>query len=343
MIQPFFRRVARAPRSTLPMVVASIMLSVPLAVSACGSSRSAGSGSDHKLQSVSLAMTNLSITYLPERIAIVEGFWKKQGLDVKVSQLTSTTAIPAVAAGKIDFGDSTGSTLEAAAQGIPVRLVACGGIRPLYNLIAQPSIKSLSQLKGKTVGTNALGVEQSYVASEQAVQAKSVSPKTITWVGLGASSSRASALESDRVAAVVISPPESQELIAKGYTSLLSPKDYLPQCNEGIMTSVSKLKSDPGEVKKMLIGYHEALQFMFSNKAASIDILANWLGVDKSIAEEAYDSSVTPETFSVDGQISNQNLFSVVKEAIAAGTVKGPVSLSDVRNFSIWDQVIKGA
>ena len=41
--------------------------------------------------------------------------------------------------------------------GLPVKVVACFGPAPVFALVARPEVKSVQELKGKTVGISTFG------------------------------------------------------------------------------------------------------------------------------------------------------------------------------------------
>src|SRR5262249_37140516 len=89
-------------------------------------------------RAVNVGMVNVGMTYLPHRIAQVQGFYREAGFDAELQVMQTTTLIAGLAAGEIAFADSGGSGIRAAATGVPVRMVGCHGVRPIYALVLAP-------------------------------------------------------------------------------------------------------------------------------------------------------------------------------------------------------------
>src|SRR3972149_8163585 len=84
--------------------------------------------------------------------------FEKNGLDVEVLYLESALVQRALIAGNVAFGEMTGSLMSAPKlQGADLVMVA-GFLNHLqYRLVARPEIKSVAELKGKSVGVSRFG------------------------------------------------------------------------------------------------------------------------------------------------------------------------------------------
>ena len=85
-------------------------------------------------------------------IAQKEGYFKEEGLNVELLSIRGEIAIRTTLAGEVDFFTNAGSALAAAVRGVPVRLVTVFQDKPGWDLISEPEIKSIAQLRGKTIG-----------------------------------------------------------------------------------------------------------------------------------------------------------------------------------------------
>jgi hypothetical protein len=63
----------------------------------------------------------------------------------------------ALLGGSVDYTSAYGSTIAAAVGGLPVKLVFISSSKPQFELVSQPQIKSVQELKGKVVGISSLG------------------------------------------------------------------------------------------------------------------------------------------------------------------------------------------
>ena len=105
-----------------------------------------------------LALDNLRVAYPSMNtsvfsllIAQKEGYFKEEGLNVELLSIRGEIAIRTTLAGEVDFFTNAGSALAAAVRGVPVKLVTVFQDKPGWDLIAQPDIKSVTQLRGKNI------------------------------------------------------------------------------------------------------------------------------------------------------------------------------------------------
>src|SRR6266498_4278073 len=84
-------------------------------------------------------------------IGRAQGFYRKYGLESDIILVrSSATASAGLAAGNIHFGFIGGSALlNAAAEGLPLKMLASFDAQLTYDIIARPEIKSINDLKGK--------------------------------------------------------------------------------------------------------------------------------------------------------------------------------------------------
>ena len=71
--------------------------------------------------------------------------------------MNPNVAITALATGDIDYCQLFGAVVGGAVSGLPVRIVAGFLDNWPMTLIAQPEIKTLKDLKGKTLGISSFG------------------------------------------------------------------------------------------------------------------------------------------------------------------------------------------
>src|SRR6266851_2303135 len=95
-----------------------------------------------------------TIFYLPAWTAEKQGFFKQEGLDVKIEVYDASEKIfHDLRAGSHQIGiASIESVIAETYQGGKLRIVAGIAKRPPHFIIAQPEIKTLADLKGKTIG-----------------------------------------------------------------------------------------------------------------------------------------------------------------------------------------------
>src|SRR5512141_1896173 len=108
------------------------------------------------LEETLISYAGPSITFLPAEVARQRGFFHEQNLDVKLLLTRTEVDRAALASGNILYSLRAGSSFVSAARGLPVRIVFLGTTKPFWGLVVRPEIKSVSELKGKSMGVPGL-------------------------------------------------------------------------------------------------------------------------------------------------------------------------------------------
>src|SRR5262245_38923468 len=94
---------------------------------------------------------------------------------------------------------------------------------------------------------------------------------------------RLAALDSGRIDAAVGSPPFDIIATKKDYKILARASDYLKLPQNGLIATVKKIESSPEQMKRVIRGTIEALQFIKNQKEEATDIFARWAKVDREM------------------------------------------------------------
>ncbi len=146
----------------------------------------------------------------PLWVAAKEGFFKKQGFDVRVVNIRGGTQVTQALLGgglEIAYSDPP-ATIAAIAAGAPlVEIMATATVMPYY-LIGAPTVKSLGDLKGKRVGSSGLGLSASRLAIIVGLKYLGVDPERdkITLVAAGNEPERLAGLASGALGGTVAAP-----------------------------------------------------------------------------------------------------------------------------------------
>lgn len=167
---------------------------------------------DAKAQLVPLHVGHASVNsrMAPLWVAAQQGFFKKQGFDVRVVSIRGGTQVTqALLGGGLDIAYSDPpATIAAIAAGAPlVEIMATATVMPYY-LLGAPAVKTLADLKGKRVGSSGLGLSASRLALLVAFKQLALDPERdkITIVAAGTEPERLAGLASGALAATVVAP-----------------------------------------------------------------------------------------------------------------------------------------
>ncbi|MGH7888081.1 MAG: ABC transporter substrate-binding protein, partial [Candidatus Binatia bacterium] len=110
-----------------------------------------------KLTRVRMGLAARSTTSMPFFVAKERGFFREEGLDVELIVMQAIQTIQATLGNSTQFASATGSAVSAAVRGADIKVILAVTDRPSFDLIVQPSITSVQQLRGKKIGTGGVG------------------------------------------------------------------------------------------------------------------------------------------------------------------------------------------
>ncbi len=228
-----------------------------------------GSGSSGSLPTVTVAYA-APIDLQATKIALDQGFFKAQGLNVKLMTVTSGEQETAtIVNGELDFGDvGMANLFQLVEAGVKVKVLPIGDIAPVTAsaataaVITSPTsgITSLRQLQGKTIaevgvgGTAELGTKEMLYAS--GVDVSKTSFDNIPYP------QQLAALQQGHVQAAISTMPYLQEALAAGMKVLGYPQAYMPgRLWQFYFTTAKFAAANPGLVKKFLAAIRNAATY----------------------------------------------------------------------------------
>lgn len=244
-----------------------------------------------QLKKVRLSATSVAVTELQFRIALLKGFYRDEGLDVEIILIRGAVGMQALLGGSVDYTSAAGSIIAGATRGVPVRLVLVVNARPQFDLVGQPDIKSVAQLKGKVVGISSRGGAVDILTQTILAQHGLTANKDATLIVIGSPEELVTALRTGRIAACLLTQPRQLILYRDGFTKLAYSGDYLSSYpTGGVGTTEDKIKNHPAEVLGFVRASLKGQQYFAQHRNESIDIISKYLGIkDRSLATEVYD------------------------------------------------------
>jgi len=251
--------------------------------------------SSAQLKKVRLSATSVAVTELQFRIALLKGFYRDEGLDVEIVLIRGALGMQALLGASVDYTSAAGSIIAAAARGVPVRLVLVINSKPQFDLVGQPDLKSVSQLKSKIVGISSRGGAVDILTQTILSQNGVTVNKDTTLIVIGSPEELVAALKTRRIAACLLTPPRQLILYREGFSRLAYSGDYLSSYpTGGVGTTEEKIKNNPAEVLSFVRASLKGLQYFAQHRSESIDIISKYLSIkDRSLAAEVYDLQVS--------------------------------------------------
>jgi NitT/TauT family transport system substrate-binding protein len=272
--------------------------------------------------------------FLTLPLAQKRGFFKEEGLDAEIIRIRPPASYAALANGDIDyFTGIGGAAVAAATRGVPIRVVACYVPTLPFMLIARPEIKSVQELKGKTIMIGVAGSSPDLIARMMLKHFGLDPEKDVKLLPGGASDARLVALKEGLVTATVVGPPFDYLGKKLGLNILARSHELLSYPEGGLSTAIKRIKERPDEVKRVIKAGIKSNRYIRTEREGTIQFMMEWQRVDKETAAATYES--VWKTYNDDGSLPEKGLRLVVEEARRVGKVEREISLTEIADLSI--------
>jgi NitT/TauT family transport system substrate-binding protein len=235
----------------------------------------------HAQERIKVAYSSPDATNFTWFAALDAGFYRKNGLDVELIFIqSSTAAVSSLIAGDIQVSNNSGGAVaNAAVGGALLAMTACYVNTLPYELVVAESIKSAEDLRGKSIGISRVG-SASDVAARVLVKGLGLEPvKDVATLQVGGPPERAAAFRTGRIVGFP-SPPGTIQLaqgmphrILIGTTDFQKRYDFPMICST---TSKAYLTSHRETVRKITMALIEATHFLKTRKEESKKILSKY-------------------------------------------------------------------
>ena len=274
---------------------------------------------------------NSSTFTLP--LAQIKGFFHEEGLQAELIRLRSAVVLPALTSGEIDYHTVVSPAVNAALRGIPVRVVACFTPGLTTAIIARPEIKSIQELRGKTIGLNSIGGGLESTVRMMLKHYGLDPDKDVKFLATGGVETRFAALKQGLTVATAGSTPVDYLGKKFGYVVLARAYDLFSYPNTGLVASVKKIKETPDQLKRVIRAGIKANRYLLQNRDGTIQVMMQWMRIDKDTATATYDGSV--KSFNDDGSVSEAGLRIAIDEARKAANISRDVPYNEIADLSI--------
>ena len=289
---------------------------------------------------IRIAVANFNITLLPAEIAAKKGYFRDEGLEAEIIRISAPVSIGALASGDIDYTMVLASSVRAAVRGLPVKLLASFIDSLAFALIAQPGIKSVAELRGKTLGVATLG-DASDLAARMMIRHHGVDPeKEMKILSMVPDSARLAALKEKLIDVAVASPPADAQGKKMGFNILARAHEVFRYPAIGLCATDKKINERPEEVRRTLKAFIRASRYMREDRAGTIQTLMEWAKVDKESATAAYDGSLAIFN-TTDGNIPEDGLRLAIEQAKKESKISREIAPSEVSNLTLLREAQK--
>jgi NitT/TauT family transport system substrate-binding protein len=227
---------------------------------------------DLHAEKVRTAIPQANLNYLSIHVADGKGFFREEGLDNETVVISGPLSIAALLSGDVDFSGAGGSGMRAALKGAPVKGIMFQADKVTFYLVADPSIKSAADLKGKRIAIGSPGDTQDRIMTMFAERG-GVGAKDIVRISMGAdTNTRVMAIKTGNAHATTVDPgglvfAQKQGLVSLGFLG-----DLFPMPFQGFVTDERKIRDHPAQIKRWLKGTLRGLMFVRDRPEESVDL-----------------------------------------------------------------------
>jgi NitT/TauT family transport system substrate-binding protein len=311
----------------LPVLAAAIILLV-------------ANGTASPAEKIRVGVPQQVVHWMVFPLAQQKGFFKEEGFDTEIVQITGPSGRSALMSGDIDYYTTIAFIVQSAIVGLPVKVIAAYVNCPPFVLMSRPELKSAQDLKGKTMGIGAPPGSSPDVIAKLSLKHLGLNPdKDVKYVYLNSHERTYLALEQGLYAAGLIPPPFDFKGAKLGLNSLARAAEILTYPEDGLIATVKKIKEKPDEVKRVIRAGIKANRYIRTQREGTIQFLMAWQKVDRETATANYDSAV--RSFNDDGSLPEAGLRLIIDEAKKTAKVEREIPLTNVADLSILREAQK--
>ena len=201
--------------------------------------------------------------------------------------------------------------------------------KPGWDLIAQPDIRSVAQLRGKNIAIMSPEGSLAVVARE-ILRKNGIDPtKEVNLVVMGGDEVRFPALQTKSIQATLFNTAMSIKAQKEGFTKLAVASDYANLIEGGFATSNDRIKQNPEKIFRLIRAALKGIHFFVSKKEPAIKYMMEALRMkDRELVNTIYD--IQSKLVLRDGFTDDKVLQSMIESMKQTTKVQREIKVSDI-------------
>jgi ABC-type nitrate/sulfonate/bicarbonate transport system substrate-binding protein len=268
----------------------------------------------------------------PFEIAVEKGFFAAEGIAIdRVAAPSSAAVVLQATAGAIDIlvQGAFVDVIRAIEKGAPLAIVRIMVQTPPYELLAKPSIKSLKELKGKTVSIGGQK-DVTHVYLNRMLEPNGLRDRDVDLVYAGASSARFAALATGAVDAAMLTSPFNFKAAEEGFPVIGRTADYITDLPQGGTTVNRNWAAGHADtLRRFLVAFNKGFDWFRDrrNRDEAISIMAIASKTKPEEVTKSYEFFRTGEFFEPTGNVSKGKVRTVTKVLEGLGDLPSNIDL----------------
>jgi len=286
------------------------------------------------LERVKIAVSSRGIAFIDLYIAQDRGFFREEGLNAELIQVSANVAAAALVSGEVDALGAVGLAARASQSGLPIKVLAVTGHRALFWLVSRPEFKSISELKGTNLGITSRNGSQHLVANRLLSVGGLDPAKDVATVVIGGAPALLQALLAGSIQVTALSPPTIIVARDKFKVNILAdtPKDFV-STQGGFAVSDKNLADKRDLVRRMMRARSKAYRYFHENEKGTSETLAKYTKLDFATAVETY--RLSRFGFTANGVLTDTDVETLLKQDAKTLGLAQPAPASKVFDFSV--------
>lgn len=275
-----------------------------------------------------VSASSKTLGYSPLWVALKQGFFDRQGLDVQLVLVSGADkSVMALVGGSVFVSSGAiDATIGAVEQGMD--LVSIGGvINGLTHMImGAKKFKTYEDLRGATIGSSGLTSGTAFVL-RRVLQAKGLQyPRDYNLVNVGPSAQAFLALTAGKIDAAIIAVPLSLDAAEMGYNVIGRASDVIPNYQ---LTEISSKRSWAEKNRPLLVRFMKAIvqsmRWLYDNKEPAIEFLGKEMRLKADHARKGWEYYTQNRIWHPDADINIEGVKTVIQIYAERTQMKGPL------------------
>jgi NitT/TauT family transport system substrate-binding protein len=225
---------------------------------------------------VRLSYVLSSVEYADLFLAIENGYFTEEGIDLDLQQAGGGVAVPALISGGIDFTGSGSVAISAIIKGAKLKVLFVVDAHPAMQIWSQPAIKTFADLKGKPIGIISRG-DTTEIGIRYYLAKHSLPADYVAFTPLGPGTARFAAILSGSFPAALVNASEVEDMRATGKLGnlhlLVDLRRELSMAYNALATSDALIASNPDLVRRMVRAILKGVRHVKASKDDTVETL----------------------------------------------------------------------
>jgi ABC-type nitrate/sulfonate/bicarbonate transport system substrate-binding protein len=228
--------------------------------------------------------------HIPSYVAQDKGMFKEEGLQAEFIAAEGGPLVRAGIAKEIDYVPIPGGGSTAMLRGAPLVFVVGQSLISQWTITTTPDMKTVGDLKGKTIGLGRPGSADYDEATIVLGQSFKMQPgKDYKIISFAGEPDRIAGLIGGSIQGAILSFPHAARAELEGMKILVKTGDYLPRLGGTFFVHGERIKERRDEVKRFIRAIGKAADYIKTNKSGTVEVIQKWFAIkDAKVSEAIY-------------------------------------------------------